>query len=184
MKKLIFIGVCLIFLVACNTEIEGRENVEDVNEKNELDNDGLNSVQTNFSNEVENEDFKLILKSEKQNFSNNEPIIFTAELHYIGAGQEMEVYSNASLIDFQIQNEDGTFELISEGVDYHHSYEIQKDEPYMTTFEFDKNDEASRSLLESMITGDYTIKIQASYGKEDFLTNTHLTTGLNFKISE
>lgn len=180
-------------LVACNSENESiNHSVNNESYPGQAGADKIeikesnyeNIKQTEISNEVKNEDFKLIVKSEKQNFSIDEPIKFITELYYIGSDQEVTVYPSAGLISYHILSKDGTFELKSEGEDSRESFVIQKNQPYITTFEFDKKDEGFGSLLESLGAGNYIIKIQVSYGIGIFLNEKYLATELNFKISE
>jgi predicted TPR repeat methyltransferase len=173
LKKLIFIGACSIFLAACN--ITDKEVTEKVDVEEDVEPAGI-------SKEVENDHFKLVVKSEKQNFALDEPIVVTAELHYLGSEQEMIVYSNATLIDYQLLSDDGNFELSSEGVDTANKFVIPKNQPYIETFEFDKKDESFGSLLDSMAAGSYTMKVEASYEVEGSQDEEDLATEINFEV--
>ncbi|MGD6894592.1 hypothetical protein [Bacillus infantis] len=106
----------------------------------------------------------------------------TAELHYLGSQQEMSVYSNATLIDYQLLSDDGNFKLSSEGVDTANKFVIPKNQPYIETFVFDKKDESFGSLLDSMAAGSYTLKVEASYEVEGSQDEEDLATEINFEV--
>lgn len=134
--------------------------------------------------EAENEEFKLIVTSEKDRYALDEEIPFNIEIHNISDEEELTVYTNSTLLYFHLIGEDNDVEVRSDGMDMAEVRTIIKGEPHKETLVLDKEDEAYGDLLEGMNAGKYTIIFRVAYGKDGYMDRKEVSTQLEFEIED
>lgn len=95
MQKLLLIGICSVFLVACNSEIENINTSKEITENAEVEKDVLPSI-TGEIVEIENGRFLVESKMEKLSDERPDAIWFsTDDIESLKVGQNVSVWTKA-----------------------------------------------------------------------------------------